>query len=95
MMDNTKINNLKRYLTTSQLPEDLNEKEKAYIIKNAHKFTVNQDTLYFVSPFDAHCYKKVLNDEDAKQAFIQYHYHPSGGHLAYSNTFNRIYMKYY
>lgn len=42
-----------------------------------------------------YCFKKVLNVEQAKEAVIQFHYHPLGGHLAFANTFNSIHQKYF
>lgn len=94
-MDQTKIDNIITYLKTSTFPEDINDKEKRYITTNAYKFTLFNDLLYYLQPFDIHCFKKVLNPDQAQEAFVQYHYHPLGGHLAFANTFNRIHRKYF
>lgn len=94
-MDPNKIDNIIAYLKTSKLSENVNDKEKKYILANAYKFTLFNDQLYYLQPFDMHCFKKVLNYEQAKEVFIQYHHHPLGGHLAFANTFNRIHRKYF
>lgn len=94
-MEQRKIDSLLHFLRTSKYVEDISESEKKFIEKNIHNFTIHKDSLHLLQPFDKFCLKKVLNQVEAKEAFIQYHYHPLGGHFAFANTLNRISQKFY
>jgi hypothetical protein len=94
-MEQERINDILHYLKTSKLPDNISEARKKYIDKNIHKFTIHKDSVYLFQPQDMYCLKKVLNKKEAEEAFIQYHYHPLGGHFAYANTKNRIAQKFY
>lgn len=94
-MEQPKIDNILYYLRTSKFKENTPDSDKKFIEKNIHKFTINKDSLYLLQPNDIYCLKKVLNIQEAKEAFIQYHYHPLGGHFAFANTLNRIGQKFY
>lgn len=94
-MNQDTINNITHYLKSASFSEETSSKDKEYIEKNIHKYTIYKDSLYMLQPTEMHCLKKVLNQEQAKEAFLQYHFHPLGGHFAYANTLNRIYQKYY
>lgn len=94
-MEQHRIDNLIHYLNTSTFAEDISKTEKSYIEKNIYKYTIHKDSLHYLKPNDMYCLKKVLNAKEAKEAFIQYHYHALGGHFAYANTVNRIVQKYF
>lgn len=94
-MEQHKIDSLLHFLRTSHYIENISEADKKFIDKNIHNFTIHKDSLHLLLPFDKYCLKKVLNQSEAKEAFIQYHYHPLGGHFAFANTLNRISQKYY
>ena len=94
-MEQHKIDSLLYFLRTSKYTENISDNDKKFIEKNIHNFTIHNDSLYLLQPYDKFCLKKVLNQKEAKDAFIQYHYHPLGGHFAFANTLNRISQKFY
>ena len=94
-MNQNTIENIIYYLKSSTFSPETTKEEHKFINKNIYKFTIYKDCLYMLQPNDIHCLKKVLNKDQAKEAFIQYHYHPLGGHFAFANTLNRIFQKYY
>lgn len=95
-MEQSTINNIIHYLKSSTFAEaTITEEDQRYIEKNIHRFTIYQDQLYLLQPNDINCFKKVLNKDQVNGAFLQYHYHPLGGHFAFANTLNRIYQKYF
>jgi hypothetical protein len=94
-MDQQRIDSLIHYLKTSKFTEDIQKADQIYIEKNVYKYTIYKDTLHYLKPNDMYCMKKVLNIEESKEAFIQYHYHALGGHFSIANTLNRIAQKYF
>lgn len=96
-MEQSTIDSIIHYLKSSTFaPATINPEDQKYIKKNIHKFTLYQDNLYLLQPNDMkNCFKKVLNKKQVKEACIQYHYRPLGGHFAFANTLNRIYQKYF
>lgn len=94
-MDQNTINNIIYFLKSSTFSPETIEQDKKYIDNNIHKFTIYKDSLLLLQPNDHHCLKKVLNKEEANNAFLQYHYRPMGGHFAFANTLNRITQKYF
>ncbi|KAG1115632.1 hypothetical protein G6F42_013892 [Rhizopus arrhizus] len=95
-MEQSTINHLIHYLQSSTFASaTISPEDQKYIEKNLHNFTIYKDSLYRLQPNDLHCLKKVLNKDQIKEVFIQYHCHPLGGHFAFANTLNRIYQKYF
>lgn len=94
-MEQETINTIVHYLNTFAYPDNITEKDKKFLVKNASRFTIYKDKLHLLQPFETHCLKKILSKKEAKQAMIQSHFHSLGGHLAYANNLNKISQKYY
>ncbi|KAG0973037.1 hypothetical protein G6F57_012430 [Rhizopus arrhizus] len=93
-MNIDKINTLKQYLQTLEIPEDISSSLKKFIQKEASKFTIYRDILYRYNT-DNGIIRKVLNQEEAEEIMYAYHQHPLGGHLAYNNTLHKIASRFY
>lgn len=94
-MEEEQIQMLKNYLTSLEIPPDISKRAQKYLKNHGHKFVLYRDVLYRFNPEDNHGLKKVLNEQEAHEAFLQYHMHPLGGHFAHTNTLFKINMKYY
>ena len=93
-MEQQQIDLVKQYLQELRLPEDITHKQKRYLQKQAHKFTIYKDNLYRYNT-DNGIIRKVLNKQEAEEIMYSYHQHPLGGHLAYNNTLHKIASRYY
>lgn len=93
-MEQERINILKQYLQDLKLPEGLISKQRKYLEKEAHKFTIYRDNLHRYNTENG-TIRKVLNKEQAEEIMYTYHQHPLGGHLAYNNTLHKIASRYY
>jgi dTDP-4-amino-4,6-dideoxygalactose transaminase len=93
-MEQERINILKQYLQNLKLPEGITSKEKKYLEKEAHNFTIYRDNLHRYNTENG-IIRKVLNKEQAEEIMYTYHQHPLGGHLAYNNTLHKIASRYY
>ncbi|EIE92289.1 hypothetical protein RO3G_17160 [Rhizopus delemar RA 99-880] len=93
-MEQQQIDLVKQYLQELRLPEDITHKQKRYLQKQAHKFTIYKDKLYRYNT-DNGIIRKVLNKQEAEEIMYSYHQHPLGGHLAYNNTLHKIASRYY
>ena len=93
-MEQQQIDFMKQYLQELKLPEDITHKQKRYLQKQAHKFTIYKDNLYRYNT-DNGIIRKVLNKQEAEEIMYSYHQHPLGGHLAYNNTLHKIASRYY
>ena len=93
-MEQSKIQQIKQYLQTLELPKALSTKEKKYLQREAAKFTIYKDTLYRYNTENG-IIRKVLNKKEAVEIMYAYHQHPLGGHMAYNNTLHKIAARYY
>ena len=93
-MEQQQIDLVKQYLQELKLPEDITHKQKIYLQKQAHKFTIYKDNLYRYNTENG-IIRKVLNKQEAEEIMYSYHQHPLGGHLAYNNTLHKIASRYY
>lgn len=93
-MEQQQFDLVKQYLQELKLPEDITHKQKRYLQKQAHKFTIYKDNLYRYNTENG-IIRKVLNKQEAEEIMYSYHQHPLGGHLAYSNTLHKIASRYY
>jgi len=93
-MQTTRINFIKQYLATLKIPPNTSEEDKRFLNIEPYKFTIVNSELYKFSP-ENYRHQLVINQVKMKEVLYQYHQHPLGGHLAYSNTLNKISIKYY
>jgi len=93
-MESHTIEQMKKYLQTLQLPEEIPLKLQKYILKQSPKFTLYQGNLYRYNTGNG-IIRKVLNKKEAAEIMHAYHQHPLGGHLAYNNTLHKIASRYY
>jgi transposase InsO family protein len=93
-MEDTTIRLLKAYLPNLEMPDNSDLNQQKFLQKQAKHYTLLNRKLYRCN-FDTYQHRLVLTKSEAIEALYTAHQHPLGGHLAYSNTLNKLSSKYY
>lgn len=93
-MEAEKIQQLKHYLLTLKMPDQISDKMQKYIKKESKNYTIFQGVLFRYNTTNG-VIRKVLNKNEAQEIIEAYHQHPLGGHLAYNNTLHKVASRFY
>lgn len=88
-MEDNYIQLLKEYLPNLKMPESADSEAKKFLTKQAKHYTLLNGVLYRCN-FETYKHRKVLTKPEALEALYNAHQHPLGGHLAYTNTLNKV-----
>jgi hypothetical protein len=92
-IEENRYNQLKHYLTTSNLPS--NKKLAEQIIRQSKHFIILENRLYKRNKRNPGSYLKVLKTNKIETILFATHNYPTGGHLGIEKVFKKIRENYY
>jgi hypothetical protein len=94
-MDSELYNNLIIYLTTQQLPNNLNIQQQRQFINKSKQFQIQNQLLYKIDKRQNNNLLRVIKHHEVEAVLYMTHNDPTAGHFAVDIMFEKIRSRYY